>query len=152
MGLSVSRVGGAARIKAMNVVAKSLKLDLARYAETAAFAQFSSELDRATRAQLARGERLVELLKQDQYAPMPVEEQVVSIYLGISGALDDLAVQEVRPFEAELLTLVRSRYPEILQDIRKTKDFSDANRQLLDRTIASLKQQRQAKQQGQTQA
>ena len=152
MGLSVSRVGGAARIEAMNVVAKSLKLDLARYREMAAFAQFSSELDRATRAQLARGERLVELLKQEQYAPMPVEEQVVSIYLGVSGSLDDLPVEEVRPVEAELLALVRSRYPEILQHIRKTRDLPEQTQRLLDRAIAELKQRRQAKAQPQAQA
>ncbi len=143
---SVSRVGGAARIKAMNVVAKSLKLDLARYREMAAFAQFSSELDRATRAQLARGERLVELLKQDQYQPMPVEEQVVSIYLGVSGALEDLAVEEVRPFEGEVLNLVRSRYPEVLQTIRKTQDFPESSQQVLDRAIAECKERRKAAQ------
>jgi len=141
VGISVSRVGGAARVKAMNKVAKSLKLDLARYREMAAFAQFASDLDKATQAQLARGERLVELLKQDQYAPMPVEEQVISIYTGVSGALDDLAVSEVLPFERGFLPFVKERYPEIPKEIRATQDLSDETMRLLDKAITEFKKQ-----------
>src|ERR1700733_5987033 len=102
VGLSVSRVGGSAQIKAMRQVAGSLRLDLAQYRELAAFALFGSELDKASQQQLGRGKRLVEVLKQPQYRPVPVEKQVVIIFAGTSGLLDDLAVEQIRPFEAEL--------------------------------------------------
>ena len=118
VGLSVSRVGGAAQIKAMKQVAGTLRLDLAQYRELAAFAQFGSDLDKATLARLTRGERLVELLKQDQYQPMPVEEQVMAIFTAINGYLDDLPVEKVRPFEAEFLKFMRANYPQIGEEIR----------------------------------
>jgi F-type H+/Na+-transporting ATPase subunit alpha len=117
VGLSVSRVGGSAQIKAMKAVAGSLRLDLAQYREMAAFAQFGSELDKATQAQLARGQRMVELLKQGQYRPMPVENQVISIFAGTNGYLDDVPVNRVRQFEEELLDYVTREHPKIQRDI-----------------------------------
>jgi F-type H+-transporting ATPase subunit alpha len=120
VGISVSRVGGAAQIKAMKSVSGTLKLDLAQFRELEAFATFGSELDAVSRAQLDRGERLVELLKQSLNSPMPVEEQVVSIYAGTSGALDKVPVDEVRRFESELLGWMRSRHGGLLAEIRDT--------------------------------
>jgi F-type H+/Na+-transporting ATPase subunit alpha len=117
VGLSVSRVGGSAQIKAMKAVAGSLRLDLAQYREMAAFAQFGSELDKATQAQLARGQRMVELLKQGQYQPMPVENQVISIFAGTNGFLDDVPVNRIRQFEEELLVYVTREHPKIQRDI-----------------------------------
>ncbi|HZC68708.1 MAG TPA: F0F1 ATP synthase subunit alpha, partial [Nitrospirales bacterium] len=117
VGLSVSRVGGSAQIKAMKAVAGSLRLDLAQYREMAAFAQFGSELDKTTQAQLARGQRMVELLKQGQYQPMPVENQVISIFAGTNGYLDDVPVNRVRQFEEELLDYVKREHPKIQRDI-----------------------------------
>ena len=117
VGLSVSRVGGSAQIKAMKAVAGSLRLDLAQYREMAAFAQFGSELDKTTQAQLARGQRMVELLKQGQYQPMPVENQVISIFAGTNGYLDDVPVNRVRQFEEELLDYVKRENPKIQRDI-----------------------------------
>src|SRR3989440_538560 len=117
VGLSVSRVGGSAQIKAMKAVAGSLRLDLAQYREMAAFAQFGSELDKATQAQLARGQRMVELLKQGQYRPMPVEKQGISIFAGTNGYLDDVPVNRVRQFEEELLDYVTREHPKIQRDI-----------------------------------
>src|SRR5713226_1344222 len=117
VGLSVSRVGGSAQIKAMKAVAGTLRLDLAQYREMAAFAQFGSELDKATQAQLARGQRMVELLKQGQYQPMPVENQVISIFAGTNGYLDDVPVNRVRQFEEELLNYVTREHPKIQRDI-----------------------------------
>jgi len=117
VGLSVSRVGGSAQIKAMKGVAGSLRLDLAQYREMAAFAQFGSELDKATQAQLARGQRMVELLKQGQYQPMSVENQVISIFAGTNGYLDDVPVNRVRQFEEELLDYVTREHPKIQRDI-----------------------------------
>ncbi len=117
VGLSVSRVGGSAQIKAMKAVAGSLRLDLAQYREMAAFAQFGSELDKATQAQLARGQRMVELLKQGQYQPMPVENQVISIFAGTNGYLDDVPVNRIRQFEEELLAYVTREHPKVQRDI-----------------------------------
>ncbi|WP_298721943.1 F0F1 ATP synthase subunit alpha [uncultured Ferrovibrio sp.] len=119
VGLSVSRVGSAAQIKAMKQVAGTIKLELAQYREMAAFAQFGSDLDPATQRLLNRGARLTELLKQPQYQPLPVEEQVVSIYSGVKGYLDKLPVNQVGRFEQTLLTTVRSKHPDILQGIRE---------------------------------
>ena len=133
VGISVSRVGGNAQIKAMRQVAGRLRLDLAPYRELAAFAQFGSDLDKATRAQLTRGERMVELLKQEQYVPMPVEQQVISIFAGVNGYLDDLPVEAVRRFEQEFLAFVEKEYPEVPHDIRTTKDLSDADQARLAR-------------------
>jgi F-type H+-transporting ATPase subunit alpha len=120
VGISVSRVGGAAQIKAMKSVSGTLKLDLAQFRELEAFATFGSELDAVSRAQLDRGERLVELLKQPLNSPMPVEEQVVSIYAGTSGALDDIPVDDVPRFETELLEWMRSRHAGLLAEVRDT--------------------------------
>ena len=127
VGISVSRVGGNAQIKAMRQVAGRLRLDLAQYRALAAFAQFGSDLDRATQAQLTRGERMVELLKQEQYVPMPVESQVISIFAGTSGYLDDLPVEAVRRFEKEFLEFVAKSYPEVPHNIRTQRAISDAD-------------------------
>ena len=120
VGISVSRVGGAAQIKAMKSVAGTLKLDLAQFRELEAFATFGSELDAVSRAQLDRGQRLVELLKQPLNSPMPVEQQVVSIYVGTTGSLDDVPPAEVRRFETELLDWMRTRHAGLLAEIRDT--------------------------------
>ncbi|TDA69746.1 MAG: F0F1 ATP synthase subunit alpha [Clostridia bacterium] len=125
VGISVSRVGGNAQIKAMRQVAGRLRLDLAQYRELAAFAQFGSELDRATQARLARGEHMTELLKQVQYQPMPVEEQVAVIYAGVNGFLDDLPVEQVRKFEEDYLQFLRSAHPEILRQLREKKEIPE---------------------------
>jgi F-type H+-transporting ATPase subunit alpha len=124
VGISVSRVGSAAQVKAMKKVAGGIKLDLAQYREMAAFAQFGSDLDASTQRLLARGERLTELLKQAQYQPMPVEEQVISIYAGVNGYLDKVAVNRIGAFEEQLLTEVRSKHSEILAAIRDSGDLS----------------------------
>jgi F-type H+-transporting ATPase subunit alpha len=118
VGISVSRVGGAAQIKSMKSVSGTLKLDLAQFRELEAFATFGSELDAVSKAQLERGYRLVELLKQPLNSPMPVEEQVVSIFAGTKGYLDNLPVAEVRRFETELLEYMRSRHAGLLADLR----------------------------------
>ena len=125
VGISVSRVGGAAQIKAMKQVAGTLRLDLAHYREMAAFAQFGSDLDQATKAILDRGARMTELLKQPQYQPMPTEEQVASIYAASRGFLDDIEVKEVLPFEAGMLEMLRNEKADILSDIRDRKKLDD---------------------------
>ncbi len=126
VGISVSRVGSAAQIKAMKQVSGSIKLDLAQYREMKAFAQFASDLDPATQKLLARGERLTELLKQPQYKPVPVEEQVVVIFAGTNGYLDGIAVREVGRFEGAMLGAMRERAPDILSGIREEKQLTDA--------------------------
>ncbi len=126
VGISVSRVGSAAQVKAMKQVAGSIKLDLAQYREMAAFAQFASDLDAATQKLLSRGERLTELLKQGQYKPMPVEEQVVSIYSGVKGYLDKVAVKDIAKFEAELLGKLKTSKPEVLDSIKSEKVISSS--------------------------
>lgn len=123
VGLSVSRVGGAAQTKAMKQVAGTLKLDLAQFRELAAFAQFGSDLDKATKTKLTRGERLVELLKQPQYQPMPVEEQVAVLYAGTRGYLDDVAVTEAIRFGNELVDFMRNQKSDVLAEIVQTKDL-----------------------------
>jgi F-type H+-transporting ATPase subunit alpha len=125
VGNSVSRVGGSAQIKAMRQVAGTLRLDLAQYRELAAFAQFGSDLDKSTQAQLNRGARLVEILKQPQYEPLPVERQVAIIYAGTNGFLDKIAVSEVRNFETELYRFIETRYPQIFSGIRDKKQLDD---------------------------
>ncbi len=124
VGISVSRVGGNAQIKAMKKVAGSLKLDLAQYRELEAFAKFGSDLDKATQRTLAKGARLVELLKQGQYSPIPVEKQVVSIFLGTNGYLDSIAIYDVKRFEKEILEFIEVKYNQIFENIRKEKDLS----------------------------
>ncbi|HTW18809.1 MAG TPA: F0F1 ATP synthase subunit alpha [Mycobacteriales bacterium] len=127
VGLSVSRVGGAAQVKAMKKVAGQLKLSLSQYRDLEAFAAFSSDLDAASRAQLERGARLVELLKQPQYSPFPVEEQVVSIWAGTTGQLDDVPVEDIRRFEDEFLDYMRRSHGGLLTSIRETNDLTDDN-------------------------
>ena len=126
VGLSVSRVGSAAQIKAMKQVAGRIKLELAQYREMAAFAQFASDLDPATQRLLARGERLTELLKQGQYAPLPVEEQVVSIFAGVRGYLDQVDVGDVTRFEQGLLSDMKANGSDILTKIRDEQELSEA--------------------------
>ena len=125
VGLSVSRVGGAAQVKAMKQVASRLKLELAQYRELAAFAQFSSDLDQATRNQLVRGQRLTEILKQGQYAPLDVAEQVAVIFVGVRGYLDDLKEEDVKSFESGFKTYLDSNYSETLADIKQKKQISE---------------------------
>ncbi len=125
VGISVSRVGGNAQTKATKKVAGKLKLDMAQYNELAAFAQFGAELDKASMTQLNRGARLVELLKQPQYSPMEMEEQVVSIFAGNNGYLDPLPLDKVKAFESGLLSFLRSKHPEILRDIKAKNDLPD---------------------------
>ncbi|MBU4524026.1 MAG: F0F1 ATP synthase subunit alpha [Desulfomicrobium sp.] len=133
VGLSVSRVGGAAQIKAMKKVAGTLRLDLAQYRELAAFAQFGSDLDKATKTKLTRGERLVELLKQPQYKPMVVEEQVSVLYAGTRGFLDDIAVSDAIRFGEELVEFMRNQKSDILAEIVQTKDLgSETEKKLAD--------------------
>jgi F-type H+/Na+-transporting ATPase subunit alpha len=122
VGISVSRVGGSAQVKAMRKVAGRLRLDLAQYRELAAFAQFGSDLDKATQAQLTRGERTVEVLKQDQFVPMPVERQVMIIYVATQGYLDDMPVSAVKGFEQEFYRFIEDKYPNVPHQIRETKD------------------------------
>jgi F-type H+-transporting ATPase subunit alpha len=123
VGLSVSRVGGNAQIKAMKQVAGPLRLNLAQYRELAAFAQFGSDLDKSSQAQLNRGKRLVEILKQAQYKPLPVEKQVAIIFAGTQGLLDDIAVEDCRAFEVELYKFLENSRPGILSTIREKKAF-----------------------------
>ncbi|BBX11469.1 MULTISPECIES: F0F1 ATP synthase subunit alpha [Mycobacteriaceae] len=139
VGVSVSRVGGAAQIKAMKEVAGSLRLDLSQYRELEAFAAFASDLDATSKAQLDRGARLVELLKQPQFAPMPVEEQVVSIFLGTEGHLDSVPVEDVGRFESELLDHIRASEAELLSGIRESKKLSDEASEKLVEVINQFK-------------
>jgi F-type H+-transporting ATPase subunit alpha len=125
VGNSVSRVGGSAQIKAMKQVAGTLRIDLAQFRELQAFAQFGSDLDKATQAQLARGQRLVEILKQPQYQPMNVENQILVIWAASNGYADDVAVEDVRNFEGELLKFVENSQPGLLQSIREKKSLTD---------------------------
>ncbi|MGZ4563960.1 MAG: F0F1 ATP synthase subunit alpha [Mycobacterium sp.] len=139
VGVSVSRVGGAAQIKAMKEVAGSLRLDLSQYRELESFAAFASDLDATSKAQLERGERLVELLKQPQYQPMPVEEQVVSIFLGTGGHLDSVPVEDVRRFETELLDHMRASEEKFLAGIRDTQKLSEEGENQLTEIINNFK-------------
>jgi len=138
-GISVSRVGGAAQIKAMKKVGSTLKLDLSQYRELAAFAQFGSDLDKATQARLARGERVVEILKQDEHQPMPVEKQVVSIYAVTKGYLDDIPVADVRRFEKEFHDYLDSEGKEILQGIREKKELTKEIEENLKKALETFK-------------
>jgi len=141
VGISVSRVGGNAQTKAMKKIAGRLRLELASYREKAAFAQFGSDLDKATLAQLARGERMVELLKQGQYAPMPMEEQVVIIYAGTNGFVDDYPVSVLQRYESELLSFIKSRKAEVLAQLKATgKLEGDIEKMLRDALTEFAKQ------------
>jgi F-type H+/Na+-transporting ATPase subunit alpha len=139
VGNSVSRVGGAAQIKAMKQVAGSLRLDLAQYRELAAFAQFGSDLDKATQAQLARGQRLTEILKQPQYQPMDVEKQVLIIWSAINGFTDDIPVEDIKRFEAELLSFIENSHPGVMQKIREKKAITDEIQKDLEQSLKDFK-------------
>ena len=125
VGISVSRVGGSAQIKAMRSIAGTLRLDLAQYRELAAFAQFGSDLDKSSQEQLNRGRRLVEILKQGQYQPLPVEKQVLIIFAGTNAYLDDLPVEQIRSFEENLYRFVENAHPDLLPKIREKKVLDD---------------------------
>ena len=140
VGLSVSRVGGSAQIKAMRQVAGSLKLELAQYRELAAFAQFGSDLDKATQAQLSRGQRLVEVLKQGQYSPLPFSKQILIIFAGTSGVLDDLPIEQVRDFEAELYRYVDATNPGLLRTIMEKKILDDNMKAEMTKVIKECKE------------
>jgi F-type H+-transporting ATPase subunit alpha len=140
VGISVSRVGSAAQIKARKKVAGKLKLELAQFAELEAFSQFASDLDQATRNQLARGQRLREILKQAQNSPIPVEEQVAIIYTGINGFLDDIPVNQVKTFIENLRTNLRNSKPQYAQLVKSSKDFTKEAEDLLKGSIADVKQ------------
>ncbi|MGB9182210.1 MAG: F0F1 ATP synthase subunit alpha, partial [Pyrinomonadaceae bacterium] len=140
VGNSVSRVGGSAQIKAMKQVAGTLRLDLAQFRELAAFAQFGSDLDKATQAQLARGQRLTEILKQPQYQPMDVEKQVLVIWAATNGHIDDVPVEDVRRFESELLRFVENSHPGVLQSIREKKSITDDIKSDLTQVLRDFKE------------
>jgi len=133
VGISVSRVGGNAQIKAMRKVAGTLKLDLAQYRELEAFAKFGSDLDKSTQKTLAKGARLVQLLKQGQYEPIPVEKQVVSIYLGTRGYMDEIPVSDIKRFEKEALEYIEIKHKQIFDNIKKDKDISKETEELLNK-------------------
>ena len=138
-GLSVSRVGGAAQIKAMKKIAAPIRVDLAQYRELAAFAQFGSELDADTKEKLAQGERIKEILKQPQYQPMPVEYQVIIIYVATNKYLLDVPVEEITEFEEKFFEFLNTKYPEIPQNIKAEKVISEETEQLLKKAIAEFK-------------
>ncbi len=135
VGLSVSRVGGSAQIRAMRQVAGRLRLDLAQYRELAAFAQFGSELDKATQAQLKRGARMVEILKQDQFVPLPVERQILIVFAGVNGHVDDLPIEAMRPFEQGLSRFVEASYPEIYKELNEKKVIGEDLSQKMEQAI-----------------
>ena len=139
VGLSVSRVGSAAQTKAMKKVAGSIKLELAQYREMAAFAQFGSDLDASTQKLLNRGSKLTELLKQDQYSPMTVAEQVVTIYAGVKGYLDSIEINQIRSFEKGLLELVKSEKPEVIESIEKSGKIDEETDKILSEIITNYK-------------
>jgi F-type H+-transporting ATPase subunit alpha len=141
VGISVSRVGGSAQIGAMKKIAGGLRINLAQYRELQAFAQFGSDLDKATQASLTRGEKLVELLKQGQYVPVPVEQQIMLIHAGTSGALDDFPTNKIGAFEKTFLNYMTDTHPEVGKEIVDTKALSDAAKAKLDKAIATVKAQ-----------
>ena len=126
VGLSVSRVGSAAQTKAMKKVAGSIKLELAQYREMAAFAQFGSDLDASTQQLLNRGAKLTELLKQDQYSPMTVAEQVISVFTGVKGYLDDIELNKIKKFEGNILEKIKSEKPEIIETIQSSGKLDES--------------------------
>jgi len=141
VGLSVSRVGGSAQIKAMRQVAGRLRLDLAQYRELAAFAQFGSELDKATQAQLNRGQRMVEILKQDQFVPLPVERQILIVFAGVNGLVDDLPAEAIRAFEQGLTRFVETRYPEIYRELDAKREIGEDLRRKIEQAIREYKEE-----------
>jgi F-type H+-transporting ATPase subunit alpha len=138
VGLSVSRVGGAAQVKAMKQVAGTLRLDLAQYRELAAFAAFGSDLDAATQAQLTRGERLVEILKQPQYQPLPMEKQVTILFAGTNGYLDALPIETLADYESELYSYIESNDPSIFADIKEKEEFTDEIKEKMNKALTSF--------------
>jgi F-type H+-transporting ATPase subunit alpha len=138
VGISVSRVGGNAQIRAMRQVAGTLRLEMAQYRNLAAFAQFGSELDKATQAQLARGERLTEILKQDQYVPLSVEKQILIIFAGTNGYLDDVPVPEVRRYERELFAFIETNHPAVLKNMADKKKIDDELRAQMTEALDSF--------------
>ena len=141
VGISVSRVGGSAQPKAMRKVAGPLRLNLAQFRELEAFAAFGSDLDSASKAQLARGTRLVELLKQPQYAPQPMEREVVSVWAGTTGRLDEVPVEDIRRFDAEFSDFISRDKPAIFDTIRTTTDLNDDTVSELDAAMKTFKRQ-----------
>jgi F-type H+-transporting ATPase subunit alpha len=141
VGISVSRVGGNAQIKAMKSVAGKMKLEMAQYREVQAFAQFASDLDKATQAQLARGQRLTELLKQDIYTPYDVVDQIFSIYAGTGGYLDKIEVHEVQEFERGLLQFLHEKYPDLIEKVRTTKEWSEDVQETADKAMREFQEQ-----------
>jgi F-type H+-transporting ATPase subunit alpha len=139
VGISVSRVGGNAQTKAMKQIAGSLRLDLAQYRALAAFAQFGSDLDKASQQQLNRGKHLTEILKQGQYSPLPLEKQIAIIYAGTQGFLDDLPIERCRKFEADFYRFIESAHPTIFEDIRTKKALDDALRAKLTDAVKEFK-------------
>jgi F-type H+-transporting ATPase subunit alpha len=139
VGLSVSRVGGSAQIKAMRQIAGKLRLDLAQYRELAAFAQFGSDLDKATQLQLARGQRMVEILKQGQYAPLTVEKQIAIIFAGTQGVLDDVPVDQIRLFEEFLYPFLERTHPRLTSEIANKKELTDELREALAKALGEAK-------------
>jgi F-type H+-transporting ATPase subunit alpha len=135
IGISVSRVGSAAQTKAMKSVAAPLKLDLAQYRALAAFAQFASDLDKATRDQLTRGEKLSEITKQPQYEPLPVEKQVAILYVATTGKLDDVPTPRVREFEGQFYRYLETEKPDILKELGETKTVTDELKKALDEAV-----------------
>ena len=140
VGLSVSRVGGNAQNKAMKQVAGSLRLDLAQYREMAAFAKFGSDLDKATRAQLSRGERLMEILKQPQYRPLPAEKETVLLFVATRGYLDEYPVSSLKRYEEDLLNYLEEKKPEIFQEIKETKEITEAWEKKMVNALNSFKE------------
>ena len=139
VGLSVSRVGGAAQIKATKQVAGTLRLDLAQYRELQAFAQFASDLDEVSRKQLERGQRMVEVLKQPPYSPIAAEKQALVIFAGNEGFLDSLAVGAVVQFEAELYPFIEASHPQILENIRSTSKIDDETMGMMKKALEEFK-------------
>ena len=142
VGLSVSRVGSAAQTKAMKKVAGSIKLELAQYREMAAFAQFGSDLDASTQKLLNRGSKLTELLKQDQYSPMPVAQQVIAVFSGVKGFLDDVELGDIKDIEKQIYTEVKSSNPEVIDDINSTGKLDEENEKKLIQLIEKFKKTR----------
>jgi F-type H+-transporting ATPase subunit alpha len=141
VGISVSRVGGSAQPKAMKKVAGRLRLDLAQFRELEAFSAFGSDLDAASKAQLARGSRLVELLKQPQYQPFPMEEEVVSVWSGTTGKLDDVPLEDIKRFEREFLDYLKRDHKAVLDSIRSSADLTDDSVNLLEGAVIRFKGQ-----------
>jgi F-type H+-transporting ATPase subunit alpha len=140
VGKSVSRVGGAAQIKAMSQIAGELRLELSQYRELEAFAEFSADLDEESKEQLARGDRLMEILKQDQYSPMPVEEQVVCLYVAVENHLADVEIGAVRRFEEGWLRFLHAEHEEIFAALREVQAFTDESRGSLEKAITEFKE------------